>query len=63
MTIEWDNSATGDGPANSGITITGVTCDFSAFGGGTAVTMYDDGTNGDVTSSDNIYTAQYALGV
>ncbi len=40
VTATWDNSATGD---NNSRTITGVTFDFSQFGGGTAVTGTSDG--------------------
>ena len=40
VTATWDNSAAGD---NNSRTITGVTFDFSPFGGGTAVTGTSDG--------------------
>jgi len=35
------------------------TADFSSMGGGTAVAMVDNGTNGDETAGDGIYTARY----
>jgi hypothetical protein len=37
-----------------------VSLDASSFGAGT-VNMLDDGTNGDITSEDGIYTAQFAV--
>ncbi len=58
MKVVWDNSATGDN--NSGIT--GVTGDFSSFGGSSAAAMNDSGTGGDTLSGDNKWTGQYALG-
>lgn len=48
VTASWDNTGTGDN--NSGIT--GVTVDFSAFGGGAAVAA---------TDNSGIWTATYAL--
>ncbi|MBY4675181.1 DUF4347 domain-containing protein [Marinobacterium arenosum] len=48
VTVQWDNSASGDN--NSGIT--GVTADFSAFGGGAAVAA---------SNSGDIWTASYLL--
>jgi len=48
VTASWNNSATGDN--NSGIT--GVTFDFSQFGGGSAVTA---------TNSSGIWSASYTL--
>ncbi|HKX29797.1 MAG TPA: lamin tail domain-containing protein [Blastocatellia bacterium] len=43
----------GANPASSGIFVTG---DLSTVGGSTAQTFYDDGTNGDATTSDNIFS-------
>ena len=40
VTAKWNNTGTGDNQAG----ITGVTMDFSAFGGGTAVTATNDGS-------------------
>jgi hypothetical protein len=48
VTATWDNTASGDN--NSGIT--GVTMDFSQFGGGSAVTA---------TNSSGIWTATYTI--
>jgi hypothetical protein len=39
-------------------TITSVTIDLSSIDGSVAQTMYDDGTNGDVTASDKTYSFQ-----
>ena len=33
-----------------------VTADLSAIGGGSAVAMFDDGTNGDLVAGDDVYT-------
>jgi hypothetical protein len=49
ITAQWNNSGTGDN--NSGVT--GVTMDFSAFGGGAAVTA---------SNSGGVWTASYTLG-
>ncbi len=35
-----------------------VTIDLSAIGGSAAQTLYDDGTNGDVTTNDNIFSIE-----
>ncbi len=40
-------------PPSTGVT---VTADLSTIGGGTADTMYDDGTNGDVTAGDHVFS-------
>ncbi len=45
-------------PASTGVA---VAADLSAFGGSTTQPLYDDGTNGDVTAGDNIYS--YSLSV
>lgn len=49
VTVTWDNTGSGDN--NSGIT--GVTADFSQFGGGAAVTMTHNGSG--------TWTASYTL--
>jgi hypothetical protein len=43
----------GTNPTSSGVT---VTANLAAIGGSTAQVFYDDGTNGDQTSGDGIYT-------
>jgi subtilisin-like proprotein convertase family protein len=43
----------GTDPTSTGIT---VTADLSDFGGGTAETMFDDGTNGDAAAGDNVWS-------
>lgn len=43
----------GTNPASSGIT---VAADLSAIGGSSTQPLVDDGTNGDVTAGDNIYS-------
>ena len=43
----------GADPASTGIT---VVADLSAIGGSATQTFFDDGTNGDVTSGDNIFS-------
>ncbi|MES2536293.1 MAG: Ig-like domain-containing protein [Pseudomonadota bacterium] len=48
VTASWDNTAGGPGNTN----VTGVTVDFSQFGGGAAVTA---------TNSANVWTASYTL--
>ena len=58
VTVTWDNGAE-TGTDNTDVT--GTTCNFSELEGGSAVTMYDDGTNGDTIASDNIWTAQYIM--
>lgn len=57
VTITWDNSASGDNNPD----IMGVTTDVSQFGGTTALAMVDDGTGGDATAGDGIWTAQYTI--
>ena len=56
--VEWDNSADGDN--NTGV-ITGVTVNFSQFGGGAAITAFDDGGTDsdscDDTADDDIWIA------
>jgi predicted extracellular nuclease len=43
----------GTSPASTGLA---VTADLSAIGGSPSQTFYDDGTNGDVTPGDNIFS-------
>ncbi len=43
----------GSNPTSTNLT---VTVDLSAIGGSVAQTFYDDGTNGDVTGGDNIFS-------
>lgn len=38
-----------------------VTADLTQLGGPAAQVMYDDGTNGDVTAADNIYSYNFAV--
>ncbi len=45
-------------PPSTSITVTG---NLSNIGGSTAQTFYDDGTNGDATAGDNIYSFQYTV--
>jgi subtilisin-like proprotein convertase family protein len=48
----------GANPASTGIRVKG---DFSSLGGASLQDMFDNGTNGDVTAGDNIYS--YAINV
>ena len=43
----------GGGPASSGIT---VNADLSSIGGTASQSFFDDGTNGDVTAGDNVFS-------
>lgn len=45
----------GTNPASTGIT---VTANVSSIGGAASQPFYDDGTNGDVTASDNVFSFQ-----
>jgi DNA/RNA endonuclease G (NUC1) len=45
----------GSNPASTGL---GVTANLSAIGGATTQTFFDNGTNGDVTIGDNIFSFQ-----
>uniref|UniRef100_Q01TW4 LTD domain-containing protein n=1 Tax=Solibacter usitatus (strain Ellin6076) TaxID=234267 RepID=Q01TW4_SOLUE len=47
--------ASGANPVSTGIT---VTADLSAIGGSSPQTLYDDGTHGDVTPGDNLFSFQ-----
>jgi 2',3'-cyclic-nucleotide 2'-phosphodiesterase (5'-nucleotidase family) len=48
----------GANPSSTGLAVTG---DLTSLGGAGYVTFYDDGTNGDVTPSDNIFSYQFAV--
>jgi len=52
------NVTPGTLPTSSGIT---VTVDLAAVGGSAAAALFDDGTNGDVTAGDGIYSLSYTL--
>jgi len=58
ITVTWDNSAGGD---NNADTLSAVTVNLSSIGGPSAATLFDDGTNGDATASDGIYTLAYTI--
>jgi predicted extracellular nuclease len=45
----------GASPVSTGLT---VTADLTLIGGSTAQTFFDDGTNGDVTADDNVFSFQ-----
>lgn len=45
-------------PPSTGITVTG---NLTNIGGSATQTFYDDGTNGDATAGDNIYSFQYTI--
>ncbi|MCY7348573.1 MAG: DNA/RNA non-specific endonuclease [Pyrinomonadaceae bacterium] len=47
-----------DTPPSSGITVTG---NLTNVGGSAAQIFYDDGTNGDVTPGDNIFSFRYTI--
>ena len=49
----------GTNPASTGIT---VTADISSIGGSAAQTLFDDGTNGDVVSGDNVFSFLATVG-
>ncbi len=48
----------GNPPPSTGVTVTG---DLSGIGGSSTQTFYDDGSNGDVTIGDNIFSYSYSL--
>ncbi len=50
----------GSNPASSGLTVSG---DLSAIGGSATQSFYDDGTNGDITAGDNIFTCMADVAV
>jgi len=45
-------------PASTGISVTG---DLSTIGGSSSQTFFDNGTNGDVTSGDNVFSFSYTI--
>ena len=47
--------AAGTNPASTGLA---VTCDLSSIGGSATQSFFDDGTNGDVTAGNNIFSYQ-----
>ena len=47
-----------DTPPSTNITVTG---NLTSVGGSATQTFYDDGTNGDATAGDNIYSFRYTL--
>ena len=49
----------GTNPASTGTT---VTADLSSIGGSAAQTLFDDGTNGDVVSGDNVFSFLATVG-
>src|SRR5207244_11900042 len=49
------NVTPGANPSSSGIAVTG---DLSGIGGNASQTFYDDGSHGDATKGDNIFTFQ-----
>jgi hypothetical protein len=65
------NSAPNDGTGSSLLTVSvldpydsaTVTIDLSPIGGSASQQMYDDGTNGDVTAGDGIYSYQTDVGM
>ncbi len=54
----WDNSASGD---NNAALVDGVFADYSQLGGPSNIQMFDDGTHGDATSGDNIFTIDWTV--
>ncbi|MBA4312779.1 MAG: hypothetical protein C0417_09135 [Chlorobiaceae bacterium] len=48
----------GTNPASSNLTVTG---DLSAIGGSSTQQFYDDGTNGDVATGDNVFSFQASV--
>jgi len=50
----------GTNPPSTGL---GVTADLSSIGGSSSQTFYDDGTNGDVTLGDNIFSYFATVGM
>ncbi len=49
----------GTNPASTGIAVTG---DLTQIGGSASQTLFDDGTNGDVTSGDNVFSYLATVG-
>jgi len=58
LRITWDNSPAGD--ANTDVV--SVAADMSQFAGPVSLAMYDDGTHGDGTAGDGIWTALHTIG-
>ena len=56
--VTWDNSASGD---NNAALVGNVLADFSQLGGPASSIMVDDGTDGDASSGDKIYTATFTV--
>jgi subtilisin-like proprotein convertase family protein len=54
-------TVTTEGGANPDADITSVTIDLSPLGGSDAEILFDDGTNGDTTAADGVYTLSYTL--
>jgi hypothetical protein len=50
----------GINPASTGLAVTG---DLSSIGGSAAQTFFDNGTNGDVTSGDNVFSFQATVNI
>jgi hypothetical protein len=48
-------------PHCSGASVSAVTIDLSAIGGSSTQQMFDDGTNGDVTPGNNVYSYAYTV--
>jgi hypothetical protein len=48
----------GGNPVSTGIA---VTCDLSGLGGSNTQAMYDNGTNGDVTAGDGVFSYSYTI--
>ncbi len=58
VTIVWDNSASGD----NNLDVSSVAVDLSQYGVTTGLsTMYDDGTHGDATAGDGVWTLAYTI--
>jgi hypothetical protein len=51
-------AAPGQNPASTGLM---VACNLSAIGGSAAATMFDDGTNGDVTPGDLTFSLAFSI--
>lgn len=49
----------GSNPTSTGLVVTG---DLSNLGGDSGMLFYDDGTHGDTTAGDGIYSTQYLIG-
>ena len=61
ITVTWNNSAGGDNSTGINNDFVGATADFSAFGGGAAVTMVDNGSGYDAYAFDGVYTASFTV--